>query len=34
NHISDAVGALDITLTAEEIAAIEAPYRPTGVKGF
>lgn len=34
NHISDAVGALDIVLTAEELAALEAPYRATGVKGF
>ena len=34
NHISDAVAALDIALTADEIAAIEAPYRATGVKGF
>lgn len=34
NHIEDAVGAVDIVLSAEEIAAIEAPYRATGVKGF
>jgi len=34
NHISDAVAAVDVELTAEEIAALEAPYRPTGVKGF
>jgi aryl-alcohol dehydrogenase-like predicted oxidoreductase len=27
-HIADAVAALDITLTGEEIAALEAPYRP------
>lgn len=27
-HIADAVRALDITLTDEEIAALEAPYRP------
>ncbi|AOL95563.1 aldo/keto reductase [Porphyrobacter sp. LM 6] len=27
-HIADAVSALDITLTGEEIAALEAPYRP------
>jgi aryl-alcohol dehydrogenase-like predicted oxidoreductase len=33
-HIDDAVGAVDIVLTVEEIAAIEAPYRATGVKGF
>jgi aryl-alcohol dehydrogenase (NADP+) len=34
NHISDAVAAIDIVLTAEEVAALEAPYRATGVKGF
>lgn len=34
DHISDAIGALDIVLTADEISALEAPYRPTGVKGF
>jgi aryl-alcohol dehydrogenase-like predicted oxidoreductase len=27
-HIADAVAALDIVLTGEEIAALEAPYRP------
>lgn len=27
-HIADAVRALDITLASEEIAALEAPYRP------
>lgn len=27
-HIADAVRALDIVLTAEEVAALEAPYRP------
>ncbi len=27
-HIADAVAALDIVLSAEEIAALEAPYRP------
>ncbi len=34
NHISDAVAAVDVVLTPEEIAALEAPYRATGVKGF
>ena len=34
SHVSDAVGALDVTLTPEEIATLEAPYRPTGVAGF
>ncbi|NVE93369.1 aldo/keto reductase [Altererythrobacter lutimaris] len=28
HHIDDAVAALDIALTAEEIEALEAPYRP------
>jgi len=27
-HIADAVAALDIALLPEEIAALEAPYRP------
>jgi len=34
SHIDDAVGAVDIALSTEEIAAIEAPYRATGVTGF
>ena len=34
NHISDAVAAVDVVLTPEEIAAVEAPYRTTGFKGF
>ena len=33
-HVTDAVGALDIELTPEEIGKLEAPYRPTGVAGF
>ena len=33
-HVEDAVGAVDIELTAEEIKALEAPYRPTAVAGF
>lgn len=33
-HIEDAVGALEVELTADDIAALEAPYRPTGVAGF
>jgi aryl-alcohol dehydrogenase-like predicted oxidoreductase len=32
-HLESAVAALDIALTAEEIAALEAPYRPHPVKG-
>jgi aryl-alcohol dehydrogenase-like predicted oxidoreductase len=27
-HLEDAIGALDITLSADEIATLEAPYRP------
>jgi aryl-alcohol dehydrogenase-like predicted oxidoreductase len=27
-HLDDAIGALDITLSADEIATLEAPYRP------
>jgi len=34
SHVSDAVGAIEIKLSAEEIAQLEAPYRPTGVAGF
>jgi aryl-alcohol dehydrogenase-like predicted oxidoreductase len=33
-HVHDAVGALEIALTADEIAKLEAPYRATGVSGF
>jgi aryl-alcohol dehydrogenase (NADP+) len=33
-HVSDAVGALEIELTADEIKALEAPYKATGFKGF
>ncbi|MDH2442616.1 aldo/keto reductase [Amnibacterium sp. CER49] len=28
SHLADAVAALDVQLTAEEVAALEAPYRP------
>ncbi len=34
SHITDAVGALDVVLTADEIAALEAPYQPTVNSGF
>ena len=34
NHITDAAAAVDVVLSPEEIAAVEAPYRATGVKGF
>ncbi|NMW30491.1 aldo/keto reductase [Altererythrobacter sp. RZ02] len=33
-HIEDAVAALDVTLSAEDIAAIEAPYAPHPVMGL
>jgi 1-deoxyxylulose-5-phosphate synthase len=32
-HLDAAVRALDVTLSAEEIATLEAPYRPHDVKG-
>jgi aryl-alcohol dehydrogenase (NADP+) len=34
SHVTDAVGAVELKLTSEEIATLEAPYRPTGVAGF
>jgi aryl-alcohol dehydrogenase-like predicted oxidoreductase len=33
-HLDDAIAALSITLTADEIRALEAPYRPRAVAGF
>ncbi|TCR67314.1 aldo/keto reductase [Bosea sp. BK604] len=33
-HLTDAVAALKLGLTAEEIAALEAPYQPHRVAGF
>ena len=33
-HLEEALAALDLTLTAEEAAALEAPYRPHAVRGF
>jgi aryl-alcohol dehydrogenase-like predicted oxidoreductase len=33
-HLDDAVAALDITLSTEERAALEAPYLPRAVAGF
>jgi aryl-alcohol dehydrogenase-like predicted oxidoreductase len=33
-HLSDAVAALDVHLTADEIAALEAPYVPHAVTGL
>lgn len=34
HHLSDAVAALDITLSAEEVDALESPYQPHPVLGF
>jgi aryl-alcohol dehydrogenase-like predicted oxidoreductase len=34
DHLDDAVAALSVTLTAEELAALEAPYVPHPVVGF
>jgi aryl-alcohol dehydrogenase-like predicted oxidoreductase len=34
HHIADAVRAVDIALTAEEVAALEAPYRPKWPTGM
>lgn len=33
-HLTDAVNALDVVLTADEIARIEAPYTPRRAEGF
>ena len=33
-HLDDAVAALSLKLTAEEIAALEGPYVPHAVVGF
>ena len=33
-HLEDAVAAVDLSLSPEEIAALEAPYRPHPVKGL
>ena len=34
SHVGDAVGTLELKLTPEEVARLEAPYRPTGASGF
>jgi aryl-alcohol dehydrogenase (NADP+) len=34
SHLEDAVAAVGLKLTAEEIAALEAPYQPRVVTGF
>lgn len=33
-HLDDAIGALSITLTDDEVATLEAPYVPHDVSGF
>src|SRR4051812_9820705 len=33
-HLDDAVAALDLELTEDEVARLEAPYRPHAVSGF
>ena len=33
-HLEEAIAALDLELAPEEIAALEAPYRPHAVRGF
>jgi 1-deoxyxylulose-5-phosphate synthase len=33
-HLDAAVRALDVGLTPEEVAMLEAPYRPHQVKGY
>ena len=33
-HLDDALKAIDLKLTEDERALLEAPYRPHGVKGF
>jgi 1-deoxyxylulose-5-phosphate synthase len=33
-HLDAAIKSLDVTLTDEEVAVLEAPYRPHGVKGY
>jgi aryl-alcohol dehydrogenase (NADP+) len=33
-HLADALAAVDLTLTAEEIAQLEEPYTPRAVSGF
>ncbi len=32
-HVEDAAAAAELTLTADEIARLEAPYRPNSVRG-
>jgi aryl-alcohol dehydrogenase-like predicted oxidoreductase len=34
HHLDDAIAAIDLKLSAEEIAALEQPYVPHAVVGF
>ena len=34
SHIDDAVAALDVVLTDDEVAALEEPYTPRAIVGF
>ncbi|MCU1595689.1 MAG: aldo/keto reductase, partial [Frankiales bacterium] len=34
SHLEDAIAAVDLELTPDEIASLEAPYRPHAVAGF
>ena len=34
SQLTDALGALEVKLSAEDIAALEAPYRPRAIAGF
>jgi aryl-alcohol dehydrogenase-like predicted oxidoreductase len=34
HHLADAVSALDVTLTDDEVAALEAPYTPRQPTGY
>ena len=34
HHLTDAVASLDVQLTADEMARLEAPYEPHAVAGF
>jgi aryl-alcohol dehydrogenase (NADP+) len=34
HHLEEAVAALDLELTDDEVAALEEPYRPHQVAGF
>ena len=34
HHLADAVAALDVELTDDEVAALEAPYTPREPTGF